>query len=208
MVGPNSPNPDSMQAERPDSERGNRSTRTLTPRRTLNASDYDLQTGLINRKAFLDRLTDAVRYHRSHRGSFALLLLRMDDLESISERYGNGIAEQVIGKYAEQLRTGVRSTDTVARIGEDQFAVILEGIMEPSKAQGVADRLAKRLAKPIMAKGALLQVLSDMGYALYPQEGIEAKAIFERADQATQDSRGNRTPNTQMRPARRLTSVA
>jgi len=208
MVGPNSPNPDSMQAEPPDSQRDNRSTRNLTPRRTLSASDYDVQTGLINRKAFFDRLTDAIRYHRSHRGSFALLLLKMDDLESICERYGNGVAEQVIGKYAEQLRTGVRSTDTVARIGDDQFAVILEGIMEPPKAQGVADRLTKRLAKPIMAKGALLQVLSDMGYALYPQEGIEAQAIFERATQAMQDSRGQRTPNPQRRPARRLTRVA
>ncbi|WP_157726316.1 GGDEF domain-containing protein [Imhoffiella purpurea] len=177
-------------------------------RRPLTPADYDLPTGLINRRAFLDRLDETVKYHRSHRESFALLMLRLDDLDGTLALYGKAAAEHLVAKYAELLHTGVRSTDTVARIGDDRFAVILDGILDESNVVRVAQRIRQRLSKPIMTKGALIQASSDIGFALYPEDGIESSEILDRAEHSLDTAMEARIRKTPAAPGRgRLSSV-
>lgn len=156
----------------------------LPGRRSAGLDDYDQLTALANPSLFLERLIATVKRYRSRRESFALLLLELDDLKPIIERYGPSAGDHAVCEFAKRLRTGLRGCDTAARLGDERFAVILEEIIEQSKVSRVLERIERQSRKPIAIKGALVQIPIRIGCTLYPQDGIEPWEILQSADQA------------------------
>lgn len=118
--------------------------------RLLVSAFYDQLTQLPNRVLFLDRLRqEAKRARRRENYLFAVLFLDLDGFKAIKDRFGDEIGEQLLVAIARRLETCVRAADTVARLGGDKFAVLLEEIHQPSDATHVAGRIQAALAFPI-----------------------------------------------------------
>jgi len=146
-------------------------------------------TGLANRTLFLDRLRQSLLASRRTGVGFAVLACDLDGFKSINDTYGHDAGDQVLRLVAEVLRSCCREVDTVARIGGDEFALILPGAGESDAAARVANRVILGLTEPIVIDGDLCSVGASVGIALYPQDGRTIDALVHGADSAMYESK-------------------
>jgi len=145
---------------------------------------YDDLTGLANRTLFFDRLRQLMLASRRSGKGFALLACDLDDFKSINDTYGHETGDRVLEVAAEILRSCCREMDTAARIGGDEFALMLPGVSDPNGAALVASRLIVALAEPIVIDGVSCCVGVSVGIALYPRDGEAIETLFRSADAA------------------------
>jgi diguanylate cyclase (GGDEF)-like protein/hemerythrin-like metal-binding protein len=153
-------------------------------------------TGLANRTLFLDRLRQCLLASRRTGDRFALLACDLDGFKSVNDTYGHEAGDQVLRIAAEMLRACCREVDTAARVGGDEFALVLPGVAHPNDARRVADRLIVALGKPIAVDGDTCSVGASVGIAIYPRNGPTAEALIHAADTAmyvSKASGGNRS---------------
>ena len=156
-------------------------------------SQHDDLTGLPNRSVFMDRLESAVSRHRRSGRSFSLLFLDIDDFKAINDRHGHDVGDIALREFAARLRITLRSSDTVARIGGDEFAVILEQTAGPDEARQSRERIRRAVeADPVVAGGAVVEIRSSIGIAEFPREADEAAALLRAADKAMYASKRGR----------------
>ncbi len=157
---------------------------------------YDSLTGLPNRALFGDRLTHAIdRRGRSH--ATAVYFLDLDRFKRINDSLGHAAGDEVLREVAARIQRTLRPEDTVARFGGDEFTVLCEAVGGVLEAVGVADRLQRELAEPILAGGAELRLSASIGIAMAePGDEIQASRLVEDADAAmyrAKDRGGART---------------
>src|SRR5687768_18595904 len=145
---------------------------------------HDTLTGLPNRAMFADRAREAVAHARRHEKTAAFLFLDMDDFKQVNDRLGHEVGDGLLKIIAARLRASVRDDDFVARIGGDEFCVLLQDIAEPREAAAVAQKLLQELGKPYRV--GLHDVLSgaSIGIACVPQDGDEVGTLMRLADHA------------------------
>jgi diguanylate cyclase (GGDEF)-like protein/hemerythrin-like metal-binding protein len=148
-------------------------------------------TGLPNRMLFLDRLRQSLGASRRSGVGFALLALDLDGFKSINDSYGHEAGDQVLRVAAEMLRSCCREVDTAARIGGDEFALILPGISDPDEAARVANRLIVAVGEPIAIDGDSCSVGASVGIALYPRHGRDIETLVRVADAAMYASKAS-----------------
>ena len=148
-------------------------------------------TGLPNRMLFLDRLRQSLGASRRSGVGFALLSLDLDGFKAINDSYGHEAGDQVLRAAAEILRSCCREVDTAARIGGDEFALVLPGISEPDQAARVANRLIVEVGEPIAIDGDSSSVGVSVGIALYPRHGREIDTLIRAADAAMYESKAS-----------------
>jgi diguanylate cyclase (GGDEF)-like protein/hemerythrin-like metal-binding protein len=156
----------------------------------------DNLTGLANRALFLDRLRQLLLASRRTGHEFALLACDLDGFKSINDTFGHEAGDQVLRVAAEMLRSCCREVDTAARIGGDEFALILPGVSDPNDAALVADRLIVALGAPIAIDGGSCSVGASVGIALCPRDGQTIETLVRAADAAMYASKasgGNRS---------------
>jgi len=122
---------------------------------------------------------------------FALLACDLDGLKSVNDTYGHEAGDQVLRVAAERLRSCCREVDTAARMGGDEFALILPGVSDPDDAALVANRLIVALAAPIVVDGGSCSVGASVGIALYPRDGQTAETLVRAADAAMYASKAS-----------------
>jgi diguanylate cyclase (GGDEF)-like protein/hemerythrin-like metal-binding protein/PAS domain S-box-containing protein len=144
----------------------------------------DSLTGLFNRRAFHDRLTQAIAGAKRHRRGLALLYVDLDRFKPINDQFGHETGDQLLHKVAGILHGAVRTTDTAFRVGGDEFAVILEDGADVAVAQMVAERLIEALKSLVIVNGHAVVTGASVGIALYPEHGKEADALVNSADSA------------------------
>ncbi len=145
---------------------------------------HDPLTGLPNRLLFFDRLEQSIRRgHRQRRG-FALLFLDLDQFKQINDTFGHELGDRLLKQVAERLCSAVRESDTVARIGGDEFAVILEGLQAPSDVVVGVQHLVQAFEEPFDVGGHRFTVSCSIGIALYPQDGEDVHTLLRNADTA------------------------
>jgi diguanylate cyclase (GGDEF)-like protein/hemerythrin-like metal-binding protein/PAS domain S-box-containing protein len=152
-------------------------------------------TGLANRTLFLDRLRQSLLASRRTGDGFALLACDLDGFKSINDTYGHEAGDQVLRVAAEMLRSCCREVDTAARIGGDEFALILPGVSDSNDATLVANRLIVALGQPIAVDGDSCSVGASVGIALCPRDGQTIETLVRAADAAMYASKasgGNR----------------
>ena len=145
---------------------------------------YDSLTGLPNRSFFLDTLDRTLsRAGRQHTRS-ALVFLDLDGFKAVNDGFGHAAGDSVLQTMAERLRAGTRTSDLVARIGGDEFTVLVQNLARPDDAALVARGLLDRLARPCRADKHDVTLSASAGISVYPDDGTDADTLLRNADLA------------------------
>lgn len=145
---------------------------------------HDALTGLPNRALFYDRLRQSIDLARRSSGTLGVVNLDMDGLKPINDRYGHRAGDAALREAAQRMASAVRRADTVARVGGDEFAVLLPGIGGRDHAERQSRRLAEAVCGPFAFEGTQLDLGVSVGVALLPEDGTEMTGLIDRADAA------------------------
>lgn len=156
-------------------------------------AEHDGLTGLPNRRLFVQRLTAALAPPQAADGMTAVLLLDLDHFKEINDTLGHHIGDELLGEVGERLRCAVRPQDTVARMGGNEFAVLLTGLVGAEEAEDIAKRLQEAFAAPVQLPDMSLPVEASLGIALAPEDGTDADLLLQRADIAMYQAKGQHT---------------
>lgn len=145
---------------------------------------YDALTHLPNRVLLADRLKQALA--RSHRtgSALAVLYIDLDGFKSVNDSYGHDLGDQLLINIANRWTQALREGDTLARIGGDEFIVILVDLEQGQDYQTILQRLLNAAAEPINVNQNVLRVSASIGVTLYPQDPSDADQLMRHADQA------------------------
>jgi diguanylate cyclase (GGDEF)-like protein/PAS domain S-box-containing protein len=161
--------------------------RDITTRRRLedelrHQAFHDSLTGLANRALFSDRLEHALSRSRRSRARLAVLFLDLDDFKTVNDSLGHGEGDQLLISVAGRLREALRSGDTIARMGGDEFAVLVEEPSEAGTAMEVAERLLTMLQTPFRQGGKELFVHASVGVAMVTSAKETPEDLLRNAD--------------------------
>lgn len=145
---------------------------------------HDPLTGLPNRTLLEQRLAAALRHTERGGGGLALLYLDVDRLKTINDTLGHDAGDALLRGLGERLTHCLRREDTVARVGGDEFVVLLPAVRTRQEATGIAQKIMTALATRFQVEGHEIRVTSSLGVALYPEDGRDAATLRRRADAA------------------------
>lgn len=146
-------------------------------------AQYDQLTQLPNRELLRDRLKASLTLAREESGRMALLYVDLDRFKQVNDTHGHAVGDMMLQAVANRLKGCVRETDTVARIGGDEFVVLLHSIHASEDADSVAGKIRQVLAQPLRLDGHSLNIQTSIGVARYPDHGTEEKQLFRHADE-------------------------
>jgi len=154
--------------------------------RIQRVAHHDSITGLPNRILFNDRLVQAMSLARRNARQFALLYLDLDKFKKVNDALGHAAGDELLRGVAARVREQVRESDTVARIGGDEFAVILPDIGRREEAAVVAAKIVAALILPFRVGGGRqsVEIGTSIGIAIYPADARDAEALVKAADAA------------------------
>ena len=144
----------------------------------------DPLTGLANRLLLDARLDQSMQQARRSHGQVALLLLDIDHFKAVNDSHGHAIGDEVLRATAERLRRAVREVDTVARIGGDEFVVVLNSVGGSADAERLADKLVVGIREPMRILGMPIDCSASVGIALFGGGELSASELMRRADRA------------------------
>lgn len=150
----------------------------------LHNANHDHLTGLPNRVLAEDRLEQAIAHSRRESSRGVLMYLDLDGFKSINDNQGHEVGDQVLVEVAARLQNCVRATDTVARIGGDEFLVILQDLESLQAADLLADKIHQAFAAPILVGDNRFGVTVSIGIAFFPDNGDESRQLMVNADSA------------------------
>lgn len=144
---------------------------------------YDELTGLPNRKLFFNRLDDATKSNVSGENFLALLYIDLDGFKLINDTYTHKAGDWLLQQVAMRLKNCVKRSDTVARMGGDEFSIIINDIHDIGIVSNIAQRILYNLSAPFFYNNSQLKIHSSVGIALYPQNASSSHELLDRADQ-------------------------
>lgn len=148
------------------------------------SANFDKLTDLPNRALFLDRLDQNLKQSERYQRKFALLFVDLDGFKSVNDTLGHDAGDALLIKTAQRLHDCVREADTVARIGGDEFTVILSTIASVDDAQTVAKKIIQALSKPFNLGDQEAQIGASIGISLFPENGTTTETLLKKADDA------------------------
>ncbi|WP_157572373.1 EAL domain-containing protein [Nevskia soli] len=145
---------------------------------------HDFLTGLPNRMLLQDRMQSAIQRARRERSKVAALMIDLDHFKRVNDSLGHHVGDQILKAIAERILACVRGTDTVARMGGDEFAVLLGGVRDDADIERVAKNLVERISAPIRVGEHELFVTPSIGISRYPEDGEDLQLLLMNADSA------------------------
>jgi diguanylate cyclase (GGDEF)-like protein len=145
---------------------------------------HDALTGLATRRLLQDRLNVAVQTAKRHQTCLAVLMLDMDRFKQINDTFGHATGDEVLRITANRLLESVRKSDTVARMGGDEFVVLLPDLLEPQAAEKIAANLVETLATPIPFAGREVPVSVSVGVCTVSAGETDADTLLANVDVA------------------------
>ena len=146
---------------------------------------YDALTGLPNRSLLADRLSRAMllAVRQGHR--ITVCYLDLDGFKQVNDRHGHQVGDQLLVVLAERMRRTLRDSDTLARIGGDEFVALLHDQVEQATSYASVERLIAEVARPVPLDGVEIGVSASLGMTFYPQlPAVDAEQLLRQADQA------------------------
>lgn len=143
---------------------------------------YDTLTGLANRLLFFDRLNQAIRMAKRGMHMLALLYIDLDGFKFINDNYGHDAGDQVLKETAKRLLQNVRESDTVARMGGDEFTVILPKIHNKKSASIVAQKILHSLSEPYVIDKDVYHLSASIGISIYSKDEEDTDSLIKKAD--------------------------
>ncbi len=145
-------------------------------------ANYDHLTQLPNRRLFLDRLEQSIKLAHRASDSLALLYMDIDHFKEINDTLGHDVGDKLLTEAADRINQCLRKMDTVARMGGDEFTVILSHITDPVYAGNIAASIIKKMADPFVIAGNELNVSASIGITIYPADGDSSEQLLKNAD--------------------------
>lgn len=145
---------------------------------------HDPLTGLANRHLFNDRLEHAILRAQREQEQLALLFIDLDHFKMVNDTLGHSVGDQLLCAMAQRLAGQLRSADTLARMGGDEFIILVEGVADPGALVYIAEKLVETFAAPVELEQRSLFVTGSIGISLYPADGEDAKTLVRNADAA------------------------
>ena len=152
---------------------------------------HDALTKLPNRTLFADRLSTALALSSRNQVKLAILFIDLDNLKTINDVNGHTSGDAVLVEVARRMQACLRDSDTVARIGGDEFTVLLPDIASEKDAINVAEKIRSTLIAPIDADGYSLMTSASIGVAIFPFHGLNATDLMNNADMAMYEAKSN-----------------
>lgn len=151
-------------------------------RRLQHMAQYDELTGLANRALLQDRLKTALARAKREQGRVSLLYLDLNGFKQVNDTFGHAVGDLLLLEVARRLTQCVRESDTVARIGGDEFVVLLENVDLPAHAEMVAKKIRATLCEPLLIDEVRLDMQPSIGTAHYPDHGEDGAQLLKHAD--------------------------
>ena len=143
---------------------------------------HDPLTGLPNRILFRDRLTHALDRHRRERGSLAVMFVDLDRFKTINDTLGHLVGDEILRRAATAMTGTLRNSDTIARVGGDEFVILIEDDVTPAAVAAVAHKLVAQFACAFEVDDKQLHITASIGISMYPNDGDDIDALMKNAD--------------------------
>jgi diguanylate cyclase (GGDEF)-like protein/PAS domain S-box-containing protein len=160
-------------------------------------AQHDALTGLPNRAHFKKQLEGALDQAKRHNEQIGVVFLDLDGFKHVNDTLGHPIGDQLLRAVADRLRHRVRRTDTLTRMGGDEFALISKEVKQPEGAMKVARKMLAALKEPFSIAGHELHVTGSIGVAISPQDGHDSATLERHADTALYRAKANGRNNAQ-----------
>ena len=145
-------------------------------------ANYDKLTGLPNRRLFFERLELTILENERDKAEFAVLFIDLDGFKNINDNYGHEVGDEALTTVGNRLLKCVRKSDTVARMGGDEYTVILKNVEDKEDIKNLVEKIHKSLQEVMQIDGVECFVNSSIGVALYPENGYDSETLLRNAD--------------------------
>ncbi len=164
-------------------------SRDITPRKLaekqlIHTATHDPLTGLTNRLVFYDRIAVELARARRNQTKLALIYIDLDKFKVINDTLGHSCGDQLLKAVAERLQSLLRESDTLARMGGDEFMYILPEVESSKDVDNVANKVLDAVRRPFLIDGQLQSITASSGIAIYPVDGKDAETLMKNADLA------------------------
>ncbi len=143
---------------------------------------HDALTGLPNRVTFKERLEYEIANARRRKEMVGVIIFDLDRFKEVNDTLGHAAGDRLLVQVAERLKNVLRETDTVARVGGDEFCAILPGQFDPGGAAEACRRIRKSLESPFVIEGKMVNVTASLGISMYPVDGETPSVLVKNAD--------------------------
>jgi diguanylate cyclase (GGDEF)-like protein/PAS domain S-box-containing protein len=158
--------------------------RKLSEEKYFKLANYDQITQLPNRALFLDRFALDIKRSKRQRQSITLIYLDIDKFKEINDTLGHNVGNLLLKEVGERLSTGVRASDTVARVAGDDFTIVLNNLDARFTAEITAEELLYKLAQPFQLSNHSVFITGSIGISTYPEDGTDIEVLMSNANQA------------------------
>jgi len=147
-------------------------------------ANHDTLSGLANRNLLTDRLSQAIAHATRDKRRLALLFIDLDNFKAVNDTLGHTIGDQLIQETAKKIKSVIRTGDTVARFGGDEFVVLLFAPEDEEYVSTVVQRISQKIATSYSHEGQVLTVGSSIGIAMFPEDGLTSEQLMMNSDRA------------------------
>lgn len=153
---------------------------------------HDGLTGISNRSVFYDRLRQRLSQASRKNEQFGIITLDMDGLKEINDNYGHRTGDAAIKEVALRVNSTLRESDTVSRLGGDEFGIIVAAVVDRDILSSLIQRIDSEITKPFEFEGHKIKLKASIGYALFTEDGIELEVLIEKADKSMYEAKRER----------------
>jgi diguanylate cyclase (GGDEF)-like protein/PAS domain S-box-containing protein len=166
------------------------SARKQSERRMAFMATHDGLTGLPNRALFYDRFNIAAAQAKRNNKKVAVISSDLDEFKEINDRLGHDIGDRLLIKIAEKLTDILRKSDTVARMGGDEFVVLVPELIDHNQIVKVAQKIINVVQKQFIINGYKINITISLGIVLYPDDGDNIQTLIKKADKLLYNAKG------------------
>ena len=152
---------------------------------------FDWLTGLPNRSLTMDRLSQLLSANRRSGHMFAVMFLDLDHFKAVNDALGHVAGDELLVKTAQRIKSILRDTDTVGRMGGDEFIVLLSDLNSAQDIVPIADKIVTEVRRPLTIAGHTLQTATSIGITVYPMDGDTPDILLKNADSAMYEAKKN-----------------
>lgn len=145
---------------------------------------YDSLTGLPNRRLLSDRLSQSIKRAERSGKSSAICFLDLDGFKTVNDLHGHKAGDALLVRVTQNLQHVLRAEDTLARMGGDEFVVILSNVASPEECALILDRILAAIRQPVLIDGHTVHISASIGVSLYPADNADPDTLLRHADQA------------------------